>query len=523
MDALVHDFRYAARAFLRSPGFAAVAAITLALGIGANTAIFSLVHTVLLKPLPYRDPSRLIVAWDTYLPKDRLLPMFPKIGVAPPELDLWRQQRDIFEDTAWYRYVPFDMALTAPGVEALSVHAGFCSANFLRMLGSPPALGRTFADDEPPNSALISDRLWHTHFAADPGIAGRTIRLNDETFTVIGVMPPGFRFPDWADLWLPPGTLYGDELTNPVRHAMGFIGRLRPNVTTRQASTRLSTLSARLASEHPSTSTGWGMRVSNLQEDLTAKIRPALLMLLGAVALVLLIACSNVAGLLLTRASGRSREIAIRSALGAGTWRIARQLLTEGILLGAAGGAAGLAVGELGLKLLSPVQTPLDWSVFIFLMAVSLVTGIACGAAPVIQAVRSDTNAVIKRGSATGGGATGMRSALVVAELAVAVLLVTGAGILVKSFVRLSHVDPGFSPRGLLTMRLAAPKSRKPDVLFHRIQERIRQIPGVDSFASANTLPLTPNHGNAGRFNRSGQPADPSRLAARRAVAMGQP
>jgi putative ABC transport system permease protein len=515
MDALIQDFRYAARAFLRSPGFVAVAAITLALGIGANTAIFSLVHTVLLKPLPYRDPSRLIVAWDTYLPQDRLLPMFPKIGVAPPELELWRQQRDVFEDTAWYRYVPYEMALTAPNAEALSIHAGFCSTNFLQMLGAPPSLGRSFADDEPPNSALISDHLWRTHFAADPGVSGRAIRLNDDVFTVIGVMPAGFSFPDWADLWLPPGTLYGDELTNPVRHAVGFIGRLNPNVTTRQASTRLSTLSARLASEHPSTSSGWGMRVSNLQEDLTAKIRPALLMLLGAVALVLLIACSNVANLLLTRASGRSREIAIRSALGAGTWRIARQLFTESILLAAAGGAAGLAVGELGLKQLSPVQTPLDWSVFIFLMAVSLITGIACGVAPVIQTLRSDTNTVIKMGSATGGGASGMRSALVVAELAVAMLLVTGAGILVKSFVRLSHVDPGFSSRGLLTMRLAIPKSRKPDVLFRRIQERVKQIPGVDSFASTNTLPLTPNHGNAGRFNVPGSPLiDPDSLPA---------
>lgn len=176
------------------------------------------------------------------------------------------------------------------------------------MLGAPPALGRTFADDEPPNSALISDHLWRTHFAADPGVAGRAIRLNDDVFTVIGVMPAGFSFPDWADLWLPPGTFYGDELTNPVRHAMGFIGRLNPNVTTRQASTRLSALSTRLATEHLSTSTGWGMRVSNLQEDLTAKIRPALLMSLSAVALVLLIACGNVASLLLARASGLARD-----------------------------------------------------------------------------------------------------------------------------------------------------------------------------------------------------------------------
>ncbi|HUB80603.1 MAG TPA: ABC transporter permease [Bryobacteraceae bacterium] len=515
MGALVQDFRYAARAFLRSPGFWAVAAITLALGIGANTAIFSLVHAVLLKPLPYREPSRLIVAWDTYLPQDKLLPMFPKIGAAPPELELWRQQHDVFEDTAWYRYVPYEMALTAPGAEALSIHAGFCSTNFLRVLGVMPALGRAFAADEPPNSALISDHLWHTRFAADAGIAGRVIRLNDSVFTVIGVMPAGFSFPDWADLWLPPGPLNGDELTNPVRHAMAFIGRLRRNIPTQQAATRLSALSARLAKEHPNTSTGWGMRVSNLQEDLTAKVRPALLMLWGAVALVLLIACSNVASLLLTRASGRSREIAIRSALGAGTGRIARQLFTEGILLALAGGAAGLTAGALGLKLLSPIQAQLDWSVLIFLMAVSLVTGVACSAAPIIQTLRGDTNTIIKTASATGGGAGGMRSALVVVELALAILLVTGAGILIKSFVRLSHVDPGFGSRGLLTMRLAIPESRKPDDLYRRIEERVKQIPGVDSFASTNTLPLVPNHGNAGRFNVPGSPLiDPDALPA---------
>jgi predicted permease len=506
MGALIQDLRYAARTLLRAPGFAAIAVVTLALGIGANTAIFSLVYTLLLKPPPYRQPSRLIVAWDTYLPQDKFLPMFPKMGVSPPELELWRQQTDIFEETAWYRYVPYELDLTSPGAEALSIRGGFWSTNFLHVIGVAPALGRAFAAQESPNSAILSDRLWRTRFAADPHIAGRTIRLNDEVFTVTGVMPAGFKFPDWADLWLPPGPLYGDELTNPVRHAAGFLGRLNPGVTTLQASARLTALSSRLAAENPKTSTGWGMRASNLQDDLTANIRPALLMLLGAVAVVLLIACGNVANLLLARASGRSREIAVRSALGAGAWRIARQLLTESVLLAAAGGMAGLALGELGLKLLSPVNTPLDFSVLGFLAAISLATGLIFGLAPVIQAVRSDTNAVIKTGSVTGGGATGIRSALVVAEFALAVVLVAGAGILVKSFLRLMTVDPGFNPHGLLTMRLAFPQSRKPDALFRRIEERVKQIPGVDSFASTNALPLNPNHGNASRFNVPGSP-----------------
>ena len=506
MGALLQDLRYAARTLLRAPGFAFIAIATLALGIGANTAIFSLVDTVLLKPLPYRQPSRLIVAWDTYLPQDKFLPMFPKMGVSPPELELWRAQKDIFKETAWYRYVPYELDLTAPDAAALSIRAGFFSTNFLRVIGVAPALGRAFADHESPNAVLLSDRLWRTRFAADSNIVGKTIRLNDDGYSVIGVLPRDFKFPDWADLWLPPGPLNGDELTNPVRHAAGFIGRLNAGVTAQQAEARLTALSSRLAAENPKTSTGWGMRVSSLQDDLTANLRPALLMLFCAVALVLLIACGNVANLLLARASGRSREIAVRSALGAGTGRIARQLLTESVLLAMLGGAAGLALGELGLKLLSPLATPLDFGVLIFLLAISLATGVIFGAAPIVQAVRSDTNAIIKSGSVAGGGANGMRSALVVAEFALAMILLAGAGILVKSFVRLMHVDPGFNPRGLLTMRLAFPKSRNPGVLFRRLEERVKQIPGVDQFASTNALPLNPNHGNAGRFNVPGSP-----------------
>ena len=506
MGALLQDFRYALRAFRRAPGFAAIAVTTVALGIGANTAIFSLVHTLLLRPLPYREPSRLIVAWDTYVPQDKFLPMFPKMGVSPPELELWQQQNDVFEETAWYRYVPLDLDLTAPGAEARTVQGGIFSANLLRVMGVAPAQGRAFGDRESPTSVLLSDHLWRTRFAADAAMVGKTIRLNDDVFTVVGVMPAGFKFPDWADLWLPPGPLSGDELINPVRHAAGFIGRLKSGVTSQQAEARLTALSTRLAAEHPTTSTGWGMRVANLQDDLTAGVRPALLMLLGAVALVLLIACGNVANLLLARASGRSREIAVRSALGAGGWRIARQLLTESVVLSGAGGAVGLGLGEIGLKLLSPVSTTLDFSVLLFLFAISIVTGLAFGLAPVIQALRSDPITVIKAGSVTGGGASGMRSVLVVVEFALAMVLVAGAGILMKSFLRLMNVDPGFNPHGLLTMRISAPQSRKPDVLFRRIEERVKQIPGVDSFAATNALPLTANHGNAGRFNVPGSP-----------------
>jgi predicted permease len=494
IETLLQDLRYACRTLLRSRGFFSIAVLTLALGIGANTAIFSLVNTVLLKPLPYRDPSRLIVAWDTYLPQDKNLPMFPKIGVAPPELDLWRQQSDIFEESAWYRYVPTEFALLAPGGDALSVQAGFLSNNFHHVIGVAPALGHGFTDHESPNSVLLSYHLWRTRFAADAGIIGKTIRLNDDAFTVIGVMPAALKFPDWADLFLPQSALKTDELTNPVRHAVGFLGRLKKGVSAQKASARLTALSARLAAANPKTSTGWGMQVSDLQHDLTANVRPALLLLLGGVALVLLIACANVANLLLARASGRTREIAVRSALGAAPWRIARQLLTESVLLAMFGAVFGVALGEVGLKALSPLETSLNTTVLLFVLAISVVVGIAFGLAPVFQAMRDDPNTAIKSGSGVG-------SSLVVVEFALAMILVAGAGILMKSFLRLMSVDPGFNPRGLLTLRIAGPQSRKPDVLFRGIEERVKQIPGVDGFASTNALPLTANHGNAGRFN----------------------
>jgi predicted permease len=502
------DARYAVRALLRAPVFASISIATLALGIGANTAIFSLVYAVLLKPLPYRDPGRLLVAWDTYLPQDKTLPMFPKLGASPPELELWRQQTDIFEDTAWYRHVAYDLNLRSAGGDAVSVHGGFLSTNFLEAMGVAPVYGRGFGDHEPVNSVLLSHHLWQTRFAGDPAALGKTIQMDDQVYNIIGIMPPAFQFPDWADLWLPPGPLLGDELTNPVRHAAGFVGRLRKGVEAREAAARLETLSKRLAAEHPTTSTGWGMKVSSLRDDLTASIRPALLLLWGAVGLVLLIACGNVANLLLARASGRMKEIAVRSALGAGAGRIARQLLTESAVLALIGGVSGVGLGEVGLKVFSPVEAPIDFRVFLFLAGVTMGTGIAFGLAPALQALRVDANTMIKAGSVTGGGSSPARAALVVGEMALALVLATGAGILVKSFVRLMHVDPGFQAQGLITMRLSYPRSREGSrdakVLFQRLEEAVKRLPGVDQFASTSALPLTTGHGNTGRFHVPG-------------------
>jgi putative ABC transport system permease protein len=488
MGTLWQDIRYALRTLARAPGFTAVALATLALGIGANTAIFSVFYAVVLKPPPFREPSRLIAAWDTYQPQSS------KLGVSPAEIGAWSEQADIFEQTGWYRYISKDLTLHAAGAEATEIHATFISPGLLATLGVAPSMGGA-------GEMLISDALWRTRFAGDRSVIGRGVRLDDQAFTIAGVMPPGFRFPDWADVWLEPGPLLGDEATNPVRHALGFVGRLPRGVSQAQAAARLEDLSKRLAAEHPKTSTGWGIRVSGLQSDLTAGVRPSLMLLAGAVAVVLLIACANVANLLLARASGREREIAIRAALGAGAWRIARQMLTESVVLAGAGGALGVAVGWWSLAEFSPVPAHLDVTALAFAAALTFATGMVFGLAPALHALRGDTNAAMKSGSA--GRVTGM---LVAAEVALALILVSSAGILMKSFVRLMHVDPGFDPRGVLTMRVTVPPSRNGVDLFHRIEQRVSTFPGVDAVAGANAVPLIANRANTSRFNVPGSP-----------------
>ncbi len=499
LGGFLDDARWSLRVARRNPAFTALVIAILAVAIGANTAVFSVVRDVIVKPLPFRDPSRLLAVWDTYLPA------FAKVGVSPAEFPSWQNQRDLFEQTAWYRYVPLDGSLSTGASAAVPAHAGFISDRLFPLLGAQPLLGRALRPDEDPHSALISFRLWRGPLGADPAIVGRTLRFNDQPLTVVGVMPPETQFPAWADLWLPPGPAIGDELTNPVRHALGFLARLRPAVSPAQAASRLSAIARRLASEHPKTSTGWGIRAALLQDDLTGDMRPALLLLSGAASLLLLIACANVASLLLARASARAAEIGIRAALGAGLPRIVRQLATESLLLALLAGALGLLLAKLGLLFLLPEHARLDAPVLLFLLALSLAAGVLFGLAPALHILRADPQTLVKSSAAPGAGRS-TRSALVVLEFAIALMLVVAGATLARSYAQLMRVNPGFHAPGVLTVRLMAPPSRPPEPLFRRLRQELLPLPGVRAVAASNALPLIADRANTSRFDVPGSP-----------------
>jgi putative ABC transport system permease protein len=502
-----------------SPLFTLTVVLTLALGIGANTAIFTLVNSVLLHPLPFRDPARLVAIWDSYQPN------FPKLGVSPLEYEEFSRQTDLFEEVARYRYVAIgkETSLTG-GSEARRVQPTCASSSLFSLLGVRPLMGRAFqtADDSPnaPATAMLGYRLWSDYFNANPNLIGAPIQLNGQAFTVIGILPPDFRLPGWADLYLPQGQA-GDEITNPVRHSFGVIARLKPNVTARQALSRLESIGQRLEREHPKTSKGFGFKIAGLQEDLAGNLRPALLVLFGAVTLVMLIACVNVANLLLSRAATRRREMAIRIALGAGRWRIVRQSLAESIKLSLAGGAAGLLLAYVGLGLLlrlapadliDPTTIHLDAATLAFLLAVSLVTAVFFGVAPALDASRQDPGAGLKEsGRSVTPAASALRNTLVVAEFALALVLLMGAGLLIHSFARLLQVNPGFQPSHVLTLRLqlspsAYPDAHKLETFYERLETRLRSLPGIVSVAATNAPPLATDRANVMRFAVPGSP-----------------
>jgi putative ABC transport system permease protein len=513
MGILIQDLRYAARMMLKQKGFTAVAIVALALGIGANTAIFSVVNAVLLNSLPYREPARITMLWGKNPQLQLSMTDFPMSYGDFVDL---RDQSQSFENlSALY---PDSMNLTG---EVTPEHLGGArvSANFFQMLGIAPALGRSFLpeDEQPGNEhvVILSQGLWQRRFGSDPELIGKTIQLNGDIHTVIGIMPSQFEFPQRDDLLLSYGFARQVEVWKPVtpaieelksrgNHVLIVMGRLSGGVTLAQAQAELNSVYANIGQQHPNVSHESVVLVP-LQDQLVGKIRPALIVLFGAVIFVLLIACANVANLMLARAATRQKEIAIRTALGASPIRVIRQLLTESIMLSLAGGLAGLLLALWGTDIiltLSPTSLPrigkigLDGPVLGFTLFVSLLTGIIFGLVPALQSSKPNLNDTLKEGGRSATGARHRtRNLFVIAEVALTFVLLIGAGLMVKSFWRLQQVDPGFDPKNVLTMQIDLPLSKYPEgrewsQFFHQLTEKVETLPGVKSVGWAWQVPL---------------------------------
>ncbi|HSL83151.1 MAG TPA: ABC transporter permease, partial [Thermoanaerobaculia bacterium] len=513
MNELVRDFRTAARRLAKSPGFSAAVVLTLALGIGANGAVFSVVRGVLLTPLPFDEPERLVRVHHGHRERGLEPGIF-----SPPDFQDLRAEDGVFEDLATYWFTPghSGMNLTGGG-EPLRVSATFVSERFFPLLGVPAARGRALAADEnvPGRDAVavLSDAFWHRRFGADPGIVGETILLDEQPFTVVGVMPPGFTYPSaTSDLWAPISLIGEDDIpTHRFLRWMDVVGRLAPDVSPEAAEARVETLFAALADEYPESNEGWTeASVVPLHEALVGDVRPALLILFGAVGAVLLIACANLANLFLVRAFGREREMAIRTALGAARGRLVRQHLAESVLLAVAGGLLGLLLTAWGARALLAVETGwaaasaahgaavgLEPVVVGFCVLLSVATGVAFGLLPALRGSRFQLAAALSEGGAGGGERRRNRAGalLVVAETAMAVVLLVAALFLAQSFWRLVQEDPGFRSEGVLTLSITTDsdlfEAEGQRYAYRRqVLERLAALPGVLAVGGSKTVPL---------------------------------
>ena len=506
MRTLFADLRYAFRAMSRTPSFGVAVVSVLALGIGANTTIFSIVNAVLLRPLPFEEPERLVRIF-TRTPGGRLFEL------SPGKFYDWQRDAESFEGMAMYQCCGFrELALTGTGT-ARTVRATAVSAGFFEVVRARPALGRVFRQEEDTpggkHVVVLSDRFWRTEFGGDPDVIGRTVKLNDEAYTIVGVMPATASVASWigmaSDVWVPLA------LTNEQRAARGNhnrdgVARLKRDVEPAQAQAEMDAISARLAREFPQTDgRGWGAVVIPMQEEIVGNSRTMLLMLLGAVGLVLLIACANVGNLLFTRALSRRKEIAIRSALGAGRGRVFQQLLTEALLLAAAGGALGLLLAYGALTSASTLlagQVPraeeisIDEPVLLFAVGVSILTGMLAGTVPAVRAGQSDLNDALKEGGRSDGAiGVGTRRSLIVCEVALSLVLLMGAGVMIQSLLALRYGDTGFDPTNVLTMVVRLVDARYPSPaqrssFFDAALQRIRALPGVEATGTIDDLPF---------------------------------
>ncbi len=519
MNKLIQDLRYGVRTLLKRPGFSLVAVATLAIGMGASTVIFTVVNAALLRGLPYKEPDRLVHLWEKTPKSD-----FSKREFSYPDYQDY-QQNTVFEGLAGYSG---GGAILSGMGDPENIDTPRASANFFSVLGVEPYLGRTFqAGDDVPNGprvAVLTYGLWQRRFGGDPSVLGRGITLNGQSFTVVGVLPSTFQFALMnADLWVPYQPTR-NQLSFRFMHGTNVIGRLKPGVTQEQAQSEMNVIAGRIEQQFNESHAGTTARVVPLQEEIVGTVRPILLVLLAAVGFVLLIACANVASLLLTRSLARQKEVAIRAALGASRWRVIRQLLTEAILLSLAGGAIGLVIAYWGVPALVATlpQNQLDALPFLkslkidlgilgFSFGLSLLTGIVFGLVPSLQSSRLDLNEVLKEGGrhATAGTGQRLRSAMVVGEIALAVVLLVGAGLMMKSLLRLLQTNVGFNTDNLLTMRIVLPPSKYPEApqvfnYYTQLQERVRNLPGVVGAGTVNILPL--NGGNTTRVYVDGDP-----------------
>ncbi len=518
METLLKDIRYGIRGLLKRPGFTTVAVMTLALGIGANTAIFSVVNTVLLRPLPYRDAQHIVTIWQNNAKAG-----VSRNDVSPANFLDWQEQSRSFESIAGIE--PFGFSMIGNG-EPERFTSWLVTAGFFETLGTNALRGRTFTaqDYQPGNERVIviSHGLWQRRFGGDQNLVGQKLTLNGQPYTLVGVMPPEFQFPADREVWAPRVLRENDRQLRAATY-WNVIARLKPGVTISQAQDEMSAIAGRLASQYPDTNGGMGSTVVSLPDQLTGHVRSSLWILLGAVGFVLLIACANVANLLLVRGAERHREFAIRSALGAARVRLISQLLTESLLLALLGGIGGLLLATWGVSVivsLSSAKIPrleyasMDVRVLLFALGVSLFTAILFGLIPATQFSRPDFQSTLKeggRGAVTGSSRQWMRNSLVVAEVAVALVLLTGAGLLVRSFVSVMRVDPGFDKERVLALQVFLSRNQKPEQItgfYDQSLERIMSVPGVQSAAIVSSPPFI-NLEQDALFTIQGQPVPP--------------
>jgi putative ABC transport system permease protein len=521
VETIIQDVRFGLRMLTKNPGFTVVAVIALALGIGVNSAIFSVVNTVLLRPLPYKDPERLVMVFE-----DDSRHGYPRDTPAPANYVDWRDQNKVFESMAAMADLSFN--LTGLG-EPERLDGKRVSASLFPILGVEPQFGRWFApeEDQPGENhvVILSHALWQRRFGSDAGIVGKTITMNGYSFSVVGVMPASFRFPTADDQFWIPIAFTQAEAARRGAHFLQVVARIKPGVTLEQARAEMSTIAARLQQQYPEQNIDLGAAVVPLHEQLVGNIKPALLVLLGAVGFVLLVACANVANLLLARAAVRQKEIATRTALGASRLRLIRQFLTESVLLATIGGGIGLLLSVWGVRLLKAFIPPnisqakeitVDVKVLLFTLAVSLLTGLVFGLAPAAQATKFNLNETLKEGgrdSAAGSRGNRIRGVLVVSEVALSLVLLIGAGLLINSFLRLRNVDPGFRAGNLLTMSIALPAQKYPDqarraAFYTEMLRRVEALPGVRSAAVTSQIPLI-KQGDTGNITIEGRPEPP--------------